>query len=77
MELRKGSVVFTPKGRGVVTDHDTGFGESLVQLDSGSELDTSHGQWFPDGVIQVCGFRPGAMVWSGPRLVPASDLLSR
>lgn len=77
MELRKGSVVFTPKGRGVVTDRDAGFGESLVQLDSGSELDTSHGEWFPDGVLAVAGFRPAAMVWSGPRLVPARDLLPR
>lgn len=77
MELRKGSRVLCPSGRGTVTDRDQGYSESLVQLDEGSALDISHGQWWSDASLAVVGFDPDAMVWSGPRTVPAGDLLSR
>jgi hypothetical protein len=75
MELRKGSRVLCPSGRGTVTDRCDG--ESLVQLDKGSILSTSHGQWWPDYRLSVVGFDPDAMVWIGARVVPAGDLPSR
>lgn len=69
MMLRLGSVVFTPRGRGVVSDRDQG--QSLVRLDRGSVVDTTHGQWFPDSILAPCGFRPDAEVWFAGRIVPA------
>ena len=77
MMLRLGSVVFTPKGRGVVSDRCTAAAESLVRLDRGSVLDTTHGQWFPDSILAPCGFRPDAEVWFAGRIVPASATIRK
>lgn len=74
MEMRKGSVVFTPRGRGVLVDHCQD--EWLVRLDSGSILDTTHGQWFPERVlVPTGGFRPNALVWWANAMVPASETI--
>lgn len=74
MEMRKGSVVFTPRGRGVLSDHCAD--EWLVRLDQGSEFDTSHGQWFPETALaETGGFRPDALVWWAGAMVPASETL--
>lgn len=78
MELRKGSRVLCPAGRGTVTDRDQACSESLVQLDEGTTLDTSHGRWWADELLAVVGFDPDALVWYAfPRLakVPAGNLL--
>ena len=75
MELRKGSRVLCPSGRGTVTDRCDG--ESLVRLEKGSALDTRHGQWRSAASLVVMGFDPDVMVLSGPRTVPAGDLPSR
>lgn len=75
MELRKGSRVLSPAGRGTVVDRQ--WGESLVQLDHGTPMDTRHGQWWEDVTLVVMGFDPDALVWSGHNLVPAGELLSR
>lgn len=74
MELRKGSRVLSPAGRGTVTDRQ--WGESLVQLDHGTPMDTQHGQWWEDVTLIVMGFDPDALVWCGPRTVPAGELTS-
>lgn len=74
MNMRLGSVVFTPRGRGVLVDHCQG--EWLVRLDRGTPLDTSHGQWYPHHVVVATGgFRPDAMVWFAQRMVPAGEIL--
>jgi hypothetical protein len=72
MELCKGSRVLTPAGRGTVTDRSAG--ESLVKLDAGDYLDTSHGRWHKDGALAVIGWDPEAMVWSGSRMRRAAEL---
>lgn len=76
METRKGSVVLTAFGRGVLVDHQTYAGEWLVRLDSGSVFDTSHGRWIPEAEIAPTGgFRPDALVWWAGVVVPASETL--
>lgn len=74
-DVRRGSTVRVPDvGEGVVTD--TADGGALVRLAAGSELDTTHGQWWPCEVLEVTGFDPDAMVWFITRQVPARDLPS-
>ena len=72
LALRKGARVQTLAGPGTVTDH--AHGESLVQLDTGSELDRSHGRWIADQQLTVTGFDPDALVWTLARRVPAGTL---
>ena len=73
MELRKGSRVLCPAGRGTVIDMTAG--QSLVKLDTGTVLDTTHGQWWEDVRLAVIGFDPDVMVSYANRMVPASDTL--
>lgn len=76
MELitpRLGATVNTPVGPGVVTDRDRAYGEALIKLESGSELDTSHGQWWPISDLTVTGYDPDAMVWRGARFERAGE----
>lgn len=68
---RRGAVVDTPNGAGVVVDCDPAYGSALVRMREGSELDRSHGLWFAVEQITVTGFDPGALVWYITRQVPA------
>lgn len=71
---RLGATVDSPDGPGTVTDRDMDYGQALVRLKRGTVLDTSHGVWLPFGQFTVTGFDPDALVWDGPRQVPASDV---
>lgn len=74
--IRLGAMVTTPDGPGRVVDRDRDavHGEALVQLDSGTIMDTTHGAWFPVTELTVTGFDPYVMVWWGQRRVRASDV---
>lgn len=70
--IRLGATVATPDGPGVVVDRVAAHGEALVRLDSGTEMDTTHGAWFPFAEISATGFDADALVWWGQRQVRAS-----
>lgn len=70
--LRLGAIVTCPDGPGTVVDRSAG--QSLVRLETGTVLDTTHGQWWPDTELTVTGYDPEAMVWRGQRVVPAGDI---
>jgi len=75
---RLGATVTTPRGTGVVTDRDNydNHPEVLVRLpESDDDLAATHGQWFDVANVTVTGFDPSALVWSGPRMVPAATLV--
>lgn len=70
----QGDTVDTPDGPGTVTDRDTYAGEVLVKLNNGSELDTSHGRWYPTNDVTVTGFDPDAWVWYAGRMTCACNV---
>lgn len=60
----KGALVTTPVGVGTVTDRSTAAGEVLVKLDSGTEFDRSHGQWFAaDSVVVAPGHDDSVIIF--------------
>jgi hypothetical protein len=60
-----------------VTDRDNydNHPEVLVRLTEGDGLDVTHGQWFDVADVTATGFDPSALVWAGPRMVPAATLV--
>lgn len=66
-----GNTVITPAGPGTVTDRADG--EALVRMESGTILDTSHGQWWSEKELTVTGHNPDALVWRGARMKRAGD----
>ena len=69
--IRRGSLVTSPVGSGVVTD--MAYGEALVRLDEGSEFDTSHGRWWNLDHLTVVGHDPDAIVWLGSHMRAAGE----
>jgi len=61
----KGDLVDTPNGRGVVVDRDPMFAESAVTIPG------QFHQWWPNTDLKIVGYAPDALVWFGPRMVPA------
>jgi hypothetical protein len=74
MTIWQGDVVDTTDGPGTVTDRDTCAGEVLVRLHTGSELDTSHGRWYPTERVDVTGYDPDAWVWYAGRYTLACNV---